>query len=90
MKWIDVNDDLPPSYTRVLVNAYLCHDSEVAIIVDAFWDPAKGWRTQGHKNHIDCVLHWHPLCELPPDSDNTRQHSSAECPIVCETRDDSQ
>jgi len=83
MKWIDVNDDLPPSNARVLVNAYLCHDSEHLIIVDAFWEPSKGWLSWGHKTHLDRVLHWHPLCEAPPCSE-IKRHSLEQSQAVCE------
>ena len=89
MTWIDIDDDIPPKGTRVLVNAYLCHDSEVALIVDALWSPSKGWLTYGHKNHIDTVLSCHPLNVEPPHSKNVRPRSSVESPIVSEIQADS-
>jgi hypothetical protein len=66
MKWIDVNDDLPPSKIRVLVSCYLSERIDFAVISDAYFVPSKGWFTYGYDEQIYEVTHWHFLFESPP------------------------
>lgn len=92
MKWIDVNDDLPPTGVRVLGSLLMVEGSGNAIR-DVSFDPRKGWIIWGTEIAAYCVFFWHPLSEVPQELDKNGQpiqHSLEESQAVCETQDDSQ
>jgi len=65
MKWIDVNDDLPPKGVRVLGNVQFKEDGPI-ILTDVMFDPSQGWESCGYSNKLHSVYHWHPLSTEPP------------------------
>lgn len=93
MNWIDVNDDLPPSNTVVLVSCSLNRKNEVVIISDAYFDPGRGWFTNGYDDLIPQVYHWHPLSTPPlrvETEEESIQRSLEGFRAVCEKLDESQ
>ena len=92
MKWIDVNDDLPPKGVRVLAHVQM-RDIGPFHITDAYFDPGMGWFTWGFDAGICKVYHWHPLNEMPkmPDiEEESIQHSLEAFRAACAKLDDSQ
>ena len=91
MKWIDVNDDLPPTGVRVLGSLLMLEGSGNAIR-DVYFDPRKGWIIWGTDIAAYSVFYWHPLGSVPPELDKNGepiQRSVEGFPAVFETQDDS-
>lgn len=91
MNWIDVNDDLPPAGAVVLANCSLGRN-EVRVISDAYFDPSRGWFTNGYDDQIQRVHHWHPLSDHPPkvkEEESLIRAASAGFLAACEIQDDS-
>lgn len=92
MKWIDVNDDLPPKGVRVLGHVQFKEDGPYTLS-DVSFDPAWGWESWGYSNRMHQVYHWHPLSEMPPlmpiDQEAIRRSSEA-FQAACEKLADNQ
>jgi hypothetical protein len=64
MKWIDVEEDLPPKNLRVLVHCQMREDG-VFHISDAYFLPGQGWFSYGFDQSIYRVHQWYPLSSEP-------------------------
>lgn len=95
MKWIYVEDDLPPPGVKCLVlgTHRFVHRKDGAevvggaenIIIEATFCPKAGWSSP-----VGFILveGWHPL-NLNP-TDKSTQQTSEECQAACESLDDNQ
>lgn len=88
MKWIDVNEDLPPPHTRILVSVHVLGTELIEgfeVIRDAYFDPSRGWIYWGFNDQISKVSHWCDLPVVPP-----KQPISEESQVDVLKQDDSQ
>jgi hypothetical protein len=91
MKWIEVNEDLPPNTVRVLVHCQFKEDG-VFTICDAYFEPGQGWYSHGYDQHIFKVYQWHPLAtepKRPNIEEESIQRSLAVFRAACAKLDDS-
>lgn len=87
MKWIDVNDDLPPKDVKCLVYAKLCRHSPNFLIMEGTFSPSRGWSNEKYELVVLC---WSCPSGLTPPEELIKRLILEEFPIASEKRDESQ